>query len=579
MTASLCPVPKIQFFDNNGDPLAGGKVYTYEPGTTTNKATYTDSTAGTSNANPVVLDSAGRAAIWLSGYYRIVLNDADDVLVWDIDNVSSMTYTAASESEWVGRELSLTYVSATQFKAAGDYTALFIAGRRIKATVAAGTIYGTVSASSYAGGLTTVTVVWESGSLDAGLSAIYTGVISSLQSLPVPGVTAKTDNYTLTGADINKTFTMNASAAKSFTVPAATAVPSGSGYKLINIGTGALTITGTVSGLVNPPIAQAKIISNGTSWYFDLDNAEMYIPSLAAAVASKALTVTLGAGSIIKFRSATLTTGTPVYRTSGSAVSVVLSSGSTLGFGAAEAGRLYVWAIDNAGAIELALSRTADIFPEGNLVSTTAEGGAGGADSASVMYSTAARTNVACRCIGYVEITTGATAGEWDNAATKIQVMGPGVKRTGDRVQSVIHTLRTTAEGTTALPFDNTIPQITEGDQYLVKAIVPTSALNLLQIEARLNCAYGSGGNAVIALFQDDTANALVAQPDNCGADVPKMLTLYYEMIAGTAASTSFQIRAGQNGGGGTFRVNKTSAVDWMGGVGYSSLTITEVFA
>jgi hypothetical protein len=372
---------------------------------------------------------------------------------------------------------------------------------------------------------------------------------------------------------------MNAATAKAFTLPAANAVPSGSWYKVLNIGSGALTLTGTVSGAVNPSVTQAKIISNGTSWYFDLSNMDMYIPSITAAVGSKALTVTLGAGAIIKFRSATLTTGTPVYRTNGAAVSVVLSSGSTLGFTANEAGRLYVWAIDNAGAIEIALSRTADIFPEGNVVSTTAEGGAGAADSAAVMYSTAARSNVACRCIGYVEITTGATAGEWDNAATKIQVMGPGVKRTGDRIQSVIHALRTTADGTTALPYDNTIPQITEGDQYLVKAIVPTSALNLLQIDARLNCAYGAGGNAVIALFQDATANALAAQPDNCVADVPKMLTLYYEMIAGTAVSTSFQIRAGHNGGGGAFRVNKTSAADWMGGVGYSSLKITEVFA
>jgi len=119
------------------------------------------------------------------------------------------------------------------------------------------------------------------------------------------------------------------------------------------------------------------------------DNAEFIIGNLflhnigiAATVGSKALTVSLKGSDgnapsatnpvLIGFRSATLTAGNPVFRTVTAALSVVLSSGSTLGFTAALAGRLYVWAIDNAGTVELALSRTADIFPESNLVTTTA---------------------------------------------------------------------------------------------------------------------------------------------------------------------------------------------------------------
>lgn len=165
---------------------------------------------------------------------------------------------------------------------------------------------------------------------------------------------------------------------------------------------------------------------------------------IAATVSSKALTIALkgengndpSASNIVSmaFRDETLTTGTPNIRTVTDALSVVLASGGTLGFTSAEAGRLYVWAIDNNGTVELALSRTADIFPESNLVSTTAIGS--GSDSATVMYSTSSRTNLACRCIGYIEITTGVTAGEWDNAPTKIQIMGPGVKRTGDTIQT-----------------------------------------------------------------------------------------------------------------------------------------------
>lgn len=139
--------------------------------------------------------------------------------------------------------------------------------------------------------------------------------------------------------------------------------------------------------------------------------------SLAASAASNALTVALrtNAGTdpslsnpvSIPFRNATLTDSTYIVRCIAGAVSMTLSVGSTLGFGNGETGRLYVWIIDNAGAVELALSRTADLFPEDNLVSTTAEGGGGGADSATIMYSTTARSSVPCRCLGYVEIQMG----------------------------------------------------------------------------------------------------------------------------------------------------------------------------
>lgn len=78
-----------QFFDNNGDPLAGGLLYTYEAGTTTNKATFTSEDEATANANPIVLDAGGRADVWLeSGSYKLVLNDSTDALVKQIDNIT-----------------------------------------------------------------------------------------------------------------------------------------------------------------------------------------------------------------------------------------------------------------------------------------------------------------------------------------------------------------------------------------------------------------------------------------------------------------------------------------------------------
>lgn len=85
----------IQFLDDDGNPLSGGKLYTYEAGTTTPKATYTDAGGGTSNSNPVILDSAGRATVFLSGSYKFSLYDSSDVLVEETDNVVSFA-TASS---------------------------------------------------------------------------------------------------------------------------------------------------------------------------------------------------------------------------------------------------------------------------------------------------------------------------------------------------------------------------------------------------------------------------------------------------------------------------------------------------
>ena len=88
--AQLLINPVNQFLDNNGDPLAGGKLYSYEAGTTTPTDTFTDQGGLTANANPVILDSAGRAEVWLdpAQNYKFVLHTADDVLVWTVDDIA-----------------------------------------------------------------------------------------------------------------------------------------------------------------------------------------------------------------------------------------------------------------------------------------------------------------------------------------------------------------------------------------------------------------------------------------------------------------------------------------------------------
>jgi hypothetical protein len=96
MSAMLPPVPKVQFFTAAGVPLVGGKLFTYASGTTVPLATYTDATGGTTNANPVILDSRGEANVWLGpSLYKWVLYDANDVLIWTVDGIGT-TFAAQS---------------------------------------------------------------------------------------------------------------------------------------------------------------------------------------------------------------------------------------------------------------------------------------------------------------------------------------------------------------------------------------------------------------------------------------------------------------------------------------------------
>lgn len=187
MSAYLSPVfgAGAQLFSDVGIPLAGGKIYTFLAGSTTLVASYTDSTQGTPNANPIILDSAGRPTneIWFPGgfQYKFIVTDANNVGVgytYDyISGISDITVAPTTISEWVLGSTP-TYVSATSFTVVGDQTLIYMAGRRIKSLITAGTGYSSVVSSSYGAGVTTVVVTNDSTVLDAGLSNHYYGLIA-----------------------------------------------------------------------------------------------------------------------------------------------------------------------------------------------------------------------------------------------------------------------------------------------------------------------------------------------------------------------------------------------------------------
>lgn len=132
------PNPEVQFLDSNGAPLAGSKLCSYQAGTSTPQATYTDSSAGTPNTNPIILDSAGRASIWVNAsLYKFVLRTGGDgtcttgSVVWTQDNVTDTTLYFTNFVKTVGTSTMITYtspatggVSRTQFSKNTDVTSV-----------------------------------------------------------------------------------------------------------------------------------------------------------------------------------------------------------------------------------------------------------------------------------------------------------------------------------------------------------------------------------------------------------------------------------------------------------------------
>lgn len=314
---------------------------------------------------------------------------------------------------------------------------------------------------------------------------------------------------------------------------------------------------------------------------------------LVPTVNSNALTIALKTAAgldpsvddpvLVIFRNATLATGDYTIISVTAATSLVISSGSTLGTIGAQAHRLYVVGVNDAGVFRLGIYNPWDDankflrgISDADLYSSTAEGGAGAADSPLVLYTGTAVVTKAVRTLAYLE-STQAVAGTWVTVPSKPQLMGPGVYRTGDEVARSYKAFGAVATGTTLLPADDTIPQITEGDEYMTIPHTPRSAINLLDVTA-LWC----GTNTVTqqlaaALFQDAIANGLKVAVNANGAALLVPLPLQHQMVALTVNAITFRVRAGgQNAGTTTF--NGAAGARLYGGAMGSFMQVREIF-
>jgi hypothetical protein len=143
MAVNLSPVGGVaaQFFDNSGNVLTGGKLYSYLAGTTTPAITYTTSAGNIAWSNPIILDAAGRVSgsgeVWLSDAtrYKFILRDSNDVLIATYDNITGInsnfvSFTSENETQTATQGQTVFTLTTMQYLPATNNLLVFVNGSK-----------------------------------------------------------------------------------------------------------------------------------------------------------------------------------------------------------------------------------------------------------------------------------------------------------------------------------------------------------------------------------------------------------------------------------------------------------------
>lgn len=168
------------------------------------------------------------------------------------------------------------------------------------------------------------------------------------------------------------------------------------------------------------------------------------------------------------------------------------------------------------------------------------------------------------------------SAAKWNILGTNDAYFSSYIDRAGFPIQRVGNSTTAVATGTTRIPLDDTIPQITEGDQYMTQAITPTATTSILIIEINALLNPSAAENVICALFQDATANALAAGRQYMATGGGALnAVLRHIMVAGTTSSTTFRFRAGTVSSG-TLTFNGSGGAREFGAITKSTMSVTE---
>ena len=300
----LAPSPPLRlqfFYPGSSNPLSGGQVISVQPGTFAvyNQApfypmiTYQDALGVTQNVNPGVLDGSGSISMFLTGPTDLYVFDPNSNLVVTQKNVSAAPAVTASNPQWILQSTVVSYISSTSFSVPGNQTAFYTRGTRVLSNISAGSIYGTISASSSGGTpiVTTVTVIWDSTTLNNTVTSVALGInIGGMPSaLPVqPTLTSAATVYGPTIANLNQTVLFTNSPV-TLNIPAGNIFPPGGSFTIKNCVSPNLNVVGTVtidstpaaSPIAVPGYSSKQLVSDGTQFWSIGE--PWLVPSLASA--------------------------------------------------------------------------------------------------------------------------------------------------------------------------------------------------------------------------------------------------------------------------------------------------------
>jgi hypothetical protein len=319
------------------------------------------------------------------------------------------------------------------------------------------------------------------------------------------GITSTAVDYAVQSSDQGKLIKATASSI-TITTPDATVVGAPFVFGVNNNSTGTITLDGSGSqnidgnaNLTIPAGGGALLNTDGTNWFTygqqgtlvgkQLSYGDIINGTIVESNTSNAVTYSLKtlAGNnpsasdpvLVCFRNPTAGTGNYVYRNVAAATSLTITSGSTLGASNGVPFRIWLVLFDDAGTIRLGAIKLVSgqsIAAIGNkgVASSTAEGGAGGADSAQTFYTGTAVSSKSYVLLGYCDYASGlATAGTWNVSPGVIQLFGPGIALPGS-VISTVYASTSTVTTTTGGP---TVTNLTAN-------ITPSSAANIIEIQA-----------------------------------------------------------------------------------------------
>lgn len=180
-------------------------------------------------------------------------------------------------------------------------------------------------------------------------------------------------------------------------------------------------------------------------------------------------------------------------------------------------------------------------------------------------------------CKGAAAATVGQVLTATGSGTATFQAPASGGSGSIVKTQTTVATTMLT--GTTLIPWDNSIPQTTEGTNFFSVAFTPTAIGNKIRVEAQLFGAYSVAAHVTAALFQNATAGALAAvstQTTTTNQDANHLLV--YEFTAASTSATTLKINVGGSTAG-TYTFNGNAGAAMFGGVATSTLRITEVKA